>query len=375
MTNEERLAQVQSMEYRERRLLLSLGAVLILVLVVGIGYFGSRFVHDRIEAARIQAEKEAREAVKPAISALTAQTITITSQTNVVYQISANKVEEAKRKAQEEAEAALLASQCPDGYAFREYDLDQIHKGELQLINKHYEYYFLESDLLSLLYDQIGGNYYLGSFNIQLTKNTADNLHRMLGAYYEATGDENILIVSGYRSKEESDAIYSDDSAAGGTEYADSYTMQGGYSEHHSGLAVDIGNFTTGSYIREYEDNVPWFYEHAHEYGFILRYLESKQAITEIAYEDWHFRYVGIPVATDIYQKKLCLEEWIDNIRSYSVHDPYLITLDDGSVYEAYFVPGDQLSENGLINVPVPEGREYTVSGNNVDGLIVVSKR
>ncbi|MBQ7058495.1 MAG: M15 family metallopeptidase [Firmicutes bacterium] len=375
MTNEERLAQVQAIEYRERHMLLSLGAVIILVLVVGIGYFGSSFIKQRIEAARIRAEEEARAAARPGIDALTHQSLAISSQTNIISQITTTRVEEAKQRAQQEAEEALLASQCPDGYAFMEYDLDQIHKGELQLINKDHEYYFLESDLLSLLYDQIGGNYYLGSFNLQLTKNTADHLHQMLAGYYEATGDENILVLSGYRSKEESDDLYSEESQNIGSEYADSYTMQGGFSEHHSGMAVDIGNFSTGSYIHEYEDNVPWFFEHACEYGFILRYPESKQSVTGIAYEDWHFRYLGVPVATDIYNKKLCLEEWIENIHEYSVRDPYLITLDDGSVYEAYYVPGTQLSENGLLNVPVPEGREFTVSGDNVDGVIVVSQR
>ena len=375
MTNEERLAQVQAIEYRDRHMLISFGALLVLVLVVAIGYFGRSYIERRIEEARIRAEEAARLATGPGIGALTTQSLSITSKTNIITQITSSKVEEAKLRAQQEAEEALLASQVPDGYAYMEYELDQVHKGELQLINKDHEYYFLESDLLSLLYDQIGGNYYLGSFNLQLTKNTADHLHQMLAGYYEATGDENILILSGYRSREESDEIYSSESENIGQEYADSFTMQGGFSEHHSGMAVDIGNFTTGSYIREYEDNIPWFYEHAHEYGFILRYPENKQSVTGIAFEDWHFRYLGIPVASDIYQKKLCLEEWITNIREYSVRDPYLISLADGSVYEVYYVPDTQLSENGLVNVPVPEGREYTISGDNEAGVIVVSKR
>ena len=59
MTNEERLAKVQAIEYRDRHLLLSIGAVLALVLVMGIGYFGSSFIHARIEAARIQAHPRA----------------------------------------------------------------------------------------------------------------------------------------------------------------------------------------------------------------------------------------------------------------------------------------------------------------------------
>lgn len=74
-----------------------------------------------------------------------------------------------------------------------------------------------------------------------------------------------------------------------------------GQSEHQTGLAVDL---TCGD-----EEN--WLMQHCWEYGFIVRYPEGKQAITHIANEFWHFRYVGREVAMDMRDSGLCLEEYL----------------------------------------------------------------
>lgn len=89
--------------------------------------------------------------------------------------------------------------------------------------------------------------------------------------------------------------------------------MPGYKSEHSTGLALDI--------LREdsLEDDVEfantpegmWLRDHAHEYGFILRYPADKQHITGVVFEPWHFRYVGVEHATKIYESKLCLEEYL----------------------------------------------------------------
>ena len=57
-------------------------------------------------------------------------------------------------------------------------------------------------------------------------------------------------------------------------------------------------------------DNVDVNLENGHKYGFIHRYQESKESITGIKSEAWHFRYVGVEAATYIYEHKLCLEEY-----------------------------------------------------------------
>lgn len=79
-------------------------------------------------------------------------------------------------------------------------------------------------------------------------------------------------------------------------------TAQPGYSEHQTGLAVDI----LGSPAM-YE----WFREHAWEYGFIVRYPENKYEITGVIYEPWHLRYVGTELSAELQELDLCLEEYM----------------------------------------------------------------
>ncbi len=83
-----------------------------------------------------------------------------------------------------------------------------------------------------------------------------------------------------------------------------------GTSEHNAGFAMDIGWVTEDF---EYSSAYAWLDAHAHEYGFILRYpkSEEKQAITEIIYEPWHWRYVGVEAATTMKQTGQVLEEYL----------------------------------------------------------------
>ena len=55
-----------------------------------------------------------------------------------------------------------------------------------------------------------------------------------------------------------------------------------------------------------------WLMANCYKYGFILRYPADKSDITEISYEPWHYRYVGVEAATEMYQKHLCLEEYLE---------------------------------------------------------------
>lgn len=89
-----------------------------------------------------------------------------------------------------------------------------------------------------------------------------------------------------------------------------------GYSEHNSGLAADIvtpDHQTLDSAFAN-TDAAKWLFEHAPEYGFILRYPEDKQAITGIIYEPWHYRYVGVENAKAITESGKCLEEYLDGL-------------------------------------------------------------
>lgn len=88
-----------------------------------------------------------------------------------------------------------------------------------------------------------------------------------------------------------------------------------GTSEHQVGLAVDI---VASDYqiLDENQENTPeqkWLMENSYKYGFILRYPTNKSHITGIGYEPWHYRYVGKEAAKEIYEKNICLEEYLNN--------------------------------------------------------------
>lgn len=99
----------------------------------------------------------------------------------------------------------------------------------------------------------------------------------------------------------------------------DGWVIIAGASDHQTGLGCDVvpGSWREKSMNEKMarEPECQWMAEHCHEFGFILRYPEDKQEITEINYEPWHMRYVGIPVATYIMEYGMCLEEFNDELQ------------------------------------------------------------
>ncbi len=92
--------------------------------------------------------------------------------------------------------------------------------------------------------------------------------------------------------------------------YGDNYAARPGYSEHETGLALDI--VTYGNIGNEFAttDEFAWLKDNAHKYGFILRYPEGKEELTGYSYESWHYRYLGVELATKVYESKLTYDEY-----------------------------------------------------------------
>lgn len=83
-----------------------------------------------------------------------------------------------------------------------------------------------------------------------------------------------------------------------------------GISEHEAGLAVDFG---VGKGNKSWDSVYEWLKKNSYKYGFILRYPQEKEELTGVAYEHWHYRYVGKEVAKEIKDKGICLEEYLEN--------------------------------------------------------------
>lgn len=117
--------------------------------------------------------------------------------------------------------------------------------------------------------------------------------------------DLDLIVYSAYRSYSKQLTLYQDRADTG-------YVAKPGHSEHQTGLALDIGTLDSGLTI--YFENTPVFaflVNHAHEYGFILRYPKNKEHLTGYQYEPWHYRYVGPKHAKIIHEHHLTLEEYI----------------------------------------------------------------
>ncbi len=90
---------------------------------------------------------------------------------------------------------------------------------------------------------------------------------------------------------------------------AEAWVARPGTSEHEAGLALDI--CADKSTDTANEEVYLWLAAHAHRYGFILRYPEGGEEITGIAYEPWHYRYVGRETAAEIHRRQITLEEYL----------------------------------------------------------------
>ncbi len=131
------------------------------------------------------------------------------------------------------------------------------------------------------------------------------------------------VVCSGYRSREVQEQLFQEDLNRymnRGMDYEEAwaaterYTMPPGHSEHCTGLAVDIvaqANQNLDS-SQESTAETRWLQTHCWEYGFILRYPKDKSSITGIAYEAWHYRYVGKEAAKYLTENNLTLEEFHD---------------------------------------------------------------
>lgn len=149
-----------------------------------------------------------------------------------------------------------------------------------------------------------------GEHNAQMRSEAAQAFEQLVAA----SSNQGFVLnaCSAFRSYDYQSNLYNNGVNGYGVDYADRYWTRPGFSEHQTGLAVDIriDNDTSDLDAVRYKSHYPWLLEHMHEYGFILRYPDDKESKTKIAPESWHLRYVGVDLATYLYKNNLCLDEY-----------------------------------------------------------------
>lgn len=142
----------------------------------------------------------------------------------------------------------------------------------------------------------------------KLRKEAADKFEEMASDMLK----ENLKIYAGstYRSYSYQEGLYNRYVKKDGFKEAETYSARAGYSEHQLGLAVDIVN-GKWNYLSEGDKEYTWLVNNSYKYGFILRYPHESEYITGYVFEDWHFRYLGIDLATKVHESKLTYDEYI----------------------------------------------------------------
>jgi len=136
------------------------------------------------------------------------------------------------------------------------------------------------------------------------------------------TNGFNILIDSGYRSYQYQEEIWNDSVIKIGLEETKRVVAPPGASEHQTGLSFDVGYIINGAYtddVDEFQEESKWLFNNSYKYGFILRYPKNKENITGYKYEPWHYRFVGIDLAKELYENNITLEEYYlkEKIKTY----------------------------------------------------------
>ena len=266
---------------------------------------------------------------------------------------------------------------------------DEIHKGDLILINSAFPYVFpdtpptvspVTSGRTEFDYVNSEGkktkvfSYYTQSGEqacARIETETLKLLQKWSDDFYRATGNIDLFIFNedGYRTKDDQSAYY----AESPVNYA-----APGETEHHTGKIIDLYVYTAAGVRGNIDDpefaaTFKWIYDNAYKYGFVHRYPSDKTAVTGVSYEPYHFRQVGYAHAYYMTKNGYCLEEYLDLLKDSYTYSTAALEFkgDDGNSYIVYYVPA---SADGITAIPVPkdgQGCTYTVSGDNKEGFVV----
>lgn len=241
---------------------------------------------------------------------------------------------------------------------------DDIHKGSLVLVNSDYEYKFTEGDIdVVPVYTNMNDCYKAGDMVTKLDSTVITQVNSMMEAYAMSQGASttDIFIIDGFRTFEEQADKHS---------RGVSKTFEAGHCDYHTGRTFDIYHYdstsSTGYSVFSAEGKYEWFAENAGNYGFIVRYPQGKEAVTGENARAYTYRYVGPAHASYINANGLCLEEYIELLKTHTKDDP-LETTANGMTYSVYYVPASV----GETEISVPKDSVYEISGNNADGFIV----
>ena len=244
--------------------------------------------------------------------------------------------------------------------------------GSLALVNQDHEFVFSDDEdgLVKMADDTNRDHYKLAYLTYLLDPEALTALNKMMEAFHSVHEANDVTVCEAFKSHSAQSESYS--AAEQGKDILDSdNNLPAGFSEHHTGLAIDLILVDSSSSIRKFDGTgeYEWFKKNCFKYGFILRYPEHKEESTHMAYQPAHFRYVGIPHSYIMNENDYSLEEYISELKKYQFSGEHLNYSLNGYDYEIYFV--ESMGDGTSVPVLSDSEKAVVISGNNEDGYIV----
>ncbi len=255
----------------------------------------------------------------------------------------------------------LTPTEPPITYAEVTLDEADVHRGDLILVNAANPCKFNDAaikegtsadmefvTIKSVLDTREHKPYTAKDWEVGFDKTAAYAMDQWLADFNAVSGNNDIRMINGYR-------IDSEDP------------------DFRSGRTCKLGIFPDAgsSYYYKAEGEFVWVAENAKNYGFILRYPEGKEGKFDgniTSNTTATFRYVGVAAATYIAENNLCLEEYLETVKGFTIDNMLKIT-NGASTYGVYYVPANA-NVPTTFSVPSNES-SYEISGNNMDGFVV----
>ncbi len=251
-----------------------------------------------------------------------------------------------------------------DGYATVSKDGDDIHIGNLILANSEHPVDFDQDAIDDGTSEEINfvtvksildtkpspKHYTAADWEVGLDRTAALAMDAWFEGFYDATKNTDLRMIRGYAPD------------------SDDY-------DFHTGRTLTIGIYPESGSSNFYspDGDYAWLADHAAEYGFIQRYPDGKDDFFELdnitTRRTATYRYVGIAAATYITAHELCLEEFLDEIKSYSIDSMLQVTSGEGQ-YGIYYIPATTSGGDTTFSVPTGD-MSYEISGNNIDGFVI----
>ena len=235
------------------------------------------------------------------------------------------------------------------------------HTGTLVVVNSDTPYVAPadQSNLIALWDNETPVNMYFDIQQTSMDKDALDAMAAMVLDFQKETDLKNVTVYKAFLSPEELDGLPAD---------------------HLTGLGCLLKLVTEEPMEGEHEFETPmmakyhdlsedeacmWLTENCHKYGFVLRYPADKASVTGVSDYADYFRYVGIPHATYMAEKGLCLEEYVQLLKGHTVSNPLTVTVGDVS-YQIFYADISQSA-----SVYYPAYHEMTWSGVGKNGVVL----